>query len=302
MSISFENFQLSIGGDIGNSEGSEKQPNLTWVKKVFHWRWISALLLGITSNILVNAVLDYKYQRSPISFSTDEFLNAIIASFLLLEGMRVITGVLDRRVPWPDGIAKRLGVQFGLHFVYVVTMLNVLLTTITFIFYGGFYSIGDVLVINVAGIILAFFFSIVDTSIYFFKHWKLPSVTGNTLPADLQCTSIQLSLGKVQYRINQESILCAIGQYRMVVVFTSNGQRLLYGQSLESLMKKLDTFRFFQANRQTVLSYKLVQSFKPAAYGKIMVSLVPVNGMTEKIMVSRTRAARFRNWLKHHTR
>lgn len=248
---------------------------------------------------MINIILDYKYQRSLVSFSLEEYFNAIVASAILLEGMRYITRRLDHKIPWSGGVRRRLVAQLGLHLMFIVTVLNVLLISVTYFFYGGFYSFGDLMVINFSVVSLVFFFSLIDTGMFFFTKWKKASSSSNN--AKSLRKPIQLSLGRAQHVVNQENIRCAIGQSGLVVIVTREGRRLPYPQSLDTLMTKLDPDHFFRANRQTILSHQVVQSLRAMDYGKIQVNLASGEGHPKEVIISRPRAAGFRRWLKSQT-
>ena len=275
------------------SRNSERQ-------KGFGWSWISVFLLGILSNTLINAVFDYKHQRPPVSLSVEEYVNAIIASWVLLTGARWISKKLDIKLPWEHGVAKRLSIQLPLQLGFIILSLNALLISITYFIYGGFYAFDELIIINISVVSLTFFFSMIDTGIYFFKRWK----RGDNSSIDNEITEqkpIQMSLGKSKYLIQQNQIKCAISDSGIVLIITEDQRRLPYHESLETLTKKLMKERFFRANRQTVLSHSAVQSIKSREYGKIEVVLAPSKGQPESVIISRTKASEFRKWLKLQT-
>lgn len=266
----------------------------------FGWRWISIFSLGICSNTLINTIFDYKYQRPLVSLSVEEYVNAIIASWVLLAGTRWISRKLDVKLPWEQGVMKRLSIQLPIQLAFIILLLNALLISITYFIYGGFYAFDELMIINLSVVSLTFFFSIIDISIYFFKRWKrgADSSNGNQI---ISYKPIQMSLGKSKYLVQQEQIRCAISDSGLVMIITEEQRRLPYSESLEALMKKLTPQRFFRANRQTVLSHSVVQSIKSLDYGKIEVALIPSNGQPESIIISRTKASEFRKWLKLQT-
>ncbi len=268
-------------------------------KRIFKWSWISILLLGISCNLLINIILDFKYQRSLVSFSLEEYVNAIVASIFLLGGTRLITKNLDKKLPWSVGVKRRMLVQLGLHLLFIIVTLNALVISVTYVFYGGFYAFGDLMVINISVVSLVFFFTLIDTGIFFFSNWKKAS--NQYVISNKDQKPIQLSVGKTQHLITQEDIKCAIGQSGLVVIVTNEGRRLPYTQSLDALMSKLDPRVFFRANRQTIVSHGIVQSMKAMEYGKIQVSLSMENGNPDEVTISRTRAAEFRKWMNAQT-
>ncbi len=284
-----------------NERSKKVKSNVTiaLLKRIFNWRWVSVLLLGISSNLLINIILDFKYQRSLVSFSLEEYFNAIIASIFLLEGTRWIIRILDNKLPWSVGVRRRLMTQLSLQLLFIIATLNALVISVTYFFYGGFYGFGDLMVINISVVSLVFLFTLIDTGIFFFSKWKTASNQKDTPRVEQK--TIQLSVGKTQHLITAGDIRCAIGQSGLVVIVTKEGRRLPYSQSLDALMTKLDPQLFFRANRQTILTHGIVQSMKALEYGKIQVSLLPDNGHPSEVTISRTRAAEFRKWMSTQT-
>lgn len=269
-----------------------------FLQRTFKWHWLSILLLGISANLLINAVLDYKYQRPLISFSLEEYINAIIGAYVFLKGTRWVARKLDKRVPWVAGVRKRLLLQLTLQLLYIIVSLNTLLVSITYFFYGGFYAWDELALINVCVVSLTFFFSSIDSGIYFFNNWKI--LSGKKKGAE-SVKPLQISLGKVQYLIEQNSIQLAISIDATSYVITSDGRKLLYPKSLDALISKLESSHFFRANRQVIVSRTIVKAIKSLEHGKVEVNLMPVPGAPVSITVSRIKAAEFRKWLKAYT-
>ncbi|GAB5530084.1 MAG: hypothetical protein Roseis3KO_18610 [Roseivirga sp.] len=267
--------------------------------RIFRWQWISVLLLGITANLLINAVLDYKYQRPLVSFSLEEYFNALIGAWFFLKGTRWIARMLDKRMTWEAGVAKRLITQLSLQLVYILVALNVLLISITYFIYGGFYTVSDLILINVSVVSITFFFSAINTGIYFYHNWKRGST--RTLPVSAPVDyekPIQITLGKVSHLVPQQDIQCAVSQAGSSIIITKEERKLIYSESLDALMKNLDPKNFFRANRQTIVHYDIIKSVRRLEHGKIEASLKPVNGQPLTTVISRTKAAEFRRWLK----
>ncbi len=266
------------------------------IVKIFRWNWMSVLALGISCNWAINAIFDYKYQRPLVSFSIEEYFNAIVAAAVLLTGTRWITSILDKKLPWTSGVTKRIFVQLGLHLAYILISLNLLLVSITYFVYGGFYTMGDMAVINIGVVSLTFFVSIIDIGIFFYRNWKTHALADKREGAKVQ-NQIRLTLGRSQHLIKESEILYAVSKQGLVIVLTRDHRKLPYGDSLEHLMKSLSPAHFFRANRQTIVRQEVVSSIRSLDYGKIEVSL-SMNGDSETITISRKRAAAFRKWLK----
>ncbi len=266
--------------------------------KIFKWNWVSIVLLGVLINTVVNIVFDYKYQRSLVSLSLEEYLNAIVGAAIFLGGTRWVSKKLNNKFPWEKGVVKRLCIQLGLNLLFIIALTNILVIGITYVFYGGFYEFDELAVINLSVVSLTFFFASIDSGIYFFKNWK--SASGKSGASINRNNPIQLSMGRSHYLIAQENIRCAISKSGLVVIVTNDERKLPYPHSLESLMHDLDPNTFFRANRQIILNRSIVKSIKALDYGKVEVSLIPIptNGQPNEVIISRTRASTFRKWLK----
>jgi LytTr DNA-binding domain len=267
-------------------------------KKAFKWSWLSIVILGFTSNLLVNVILDFKYQRPLVSLSLEETINGVIAALVLLTCTRWLTRKLNKQAPWEEGAKKRLMLQLASVFMLIIVVLNTLLISVTYFFYGGFYAFGDLLIINVTVVTLTLFFSFIDISIYFFNASK--EVGPAYKPAkEFQEKPIEISLGKVRHLVQQNDIQYVMSKSKMAFVNTLDNRSLPYTASLDSLMKLLNPLSFFRANRQTVLTHKVVKSMKSMDHGKIEVVLTSIDDKPkDPIIISRSRAASFRQWMK----
>jgi len=260
------------------------------------WTWISSVLLGISVNTVINLIFDYKYQRDLVSTSLEEYLNAILAAHLLLSGTRWISRKLDKSHPWKQGVIKRLLWQVGSQFIFIVLGLNTLVIGITHAFYGGGYSLDEMMVINISMITLTILFSGIDSSIYFFKNWNSDSIN-QSLANGLEAKPILVSLGKKKHIVEQSEIKFALSQSGLTLIHTRDGRKMPYTQSLEQLYSGLDQCIFFRANRQVILNRNIVKSYKSLPYGKLEVEVSCEELDSQQVHISRTRATEFRKWL-----
>ena len=278
-------------------QSSSTQPKSA---KALMWHWGSIVLLGVVSNTAINAIFDYKYQRPLLSISLEEYFNAIVASWVLLSGTRWISGLLDNRMPWQRQVFKRLWTQVGLHLLFIIVVLNALLISITYYFYGGFYATGDLFVIDLTVVVLSFFFSSIDTGIVFYKHWNEVRPIAEPSMAVSQEPTIEVNWGKTRQLIRQSEILYAMSEHNAIYLYTEDGKRLLSNKSLDALSEVLDPHLFFRANRQSLVRATAVSSFKSLPQGKVQ-AVFGVNGHSREVVVSRAKAAAFRSWVRAQT-
>ncbi len=268
--------------------------------KVLQWRWISIFLLGISGNTLVNAILDFKYQRALLSISLAEYIVSIIAAGILLEGTRWITMKLNGTLTWDEAPIKRLAFQLFTHFTFISIVSSTLLFAITYILYGNFHVLSDVFIVIISVVLLTFFFGTVDTGISFYKNWR------NTIRHSSHINKetgkfLKTTLGKKQHLINPSEIESILSIQNQVYIYTTNGKRYPSDKSLDSLMDYLDSGSFFKINRQAVLKFTTIRSFKSLTHGKVAVTYSPDGKDLFQGQISRTKAASFRNWIREYT-
>ncbi|MDR0394117.1 MAG: LytTR family DNA-binding domain-containing protein [Tannerella sp.] len=91
-----------------------------------------------------------------------------------------------------------------------------------------------------------------------------------------------------------DRIAYVCSEYKMAKIVTFDQQSYVLDMSLDELSKQLDPRFFFRANRQFLLSHKAIDYISLWFGSKLSVNLtVPAH---EKIIVSRARAANFKNW------
>lgn len=265
-------------------------------KSIFKWRWLSIFLLGLLANSLVNLMLDLKYQRQPLSISFEEYVNAIIGAWIILGGTRWVSSRLDRRLPWKERPVRRLLIQLGLHLLFIASVFNLVLMGVTYLLYGGFYGLGDLMVIDISVVALSFLFSSVDSSLSFFSSWRKAESSPEIADSKVE-NPIEVVMGKVRYLVKPSELSLARSEDGLVFIYTAD-KRLLYNGSLDSLMELLDNTSFFRANRQHILHISAVHSFNSLPQGKVKVVFSLFDKTLNELTVSRTKAAAFRQWMK----
>ena len=91
-----------------------------------------------------------------------------------------------------------------------------------------------------------------------------------------------------------EDIAYFYAELKIARVITFDSQSYSLDSSLEELMKHLNPDQFYRVNRQYIVAHKAIKDISIWFGGKLSVNLtVPVS---EKIIVSRARAAEFKSW------
>lgn len=83
----------------------------------------------------------------------------------------------------------------------------------------------------------------------------------------------------------------------LVYIQTTDNQRYIIEETLEELEKQLEPDSFFRANRQYIVNRKAIQEMEHYFNGRLLIKLNPAS--TEKVLVSKARAAIFKKWLNH---
>lgn len=265
------------------------------LQKLFTWKWSSVVLLGICLNFVINLFLDFKYQRPPVSFSLEEYVNAIIGASFLLGGSRVISRLLDKKLPWSTGVRRRLFIQSACQLLYIFLALNILLIGVTYMLYNGEFTSPDLLLINICTVTSVFFFASADTAIALYRHSKSQRITSVSVISSE--TTIAVTLGVTTHLIKPVDVCCAYHQAGVVVIRTNQGRNFVYDQSLSELMNLLPSRDFFRANRQYIIHRGIIQNHKSADYGKIEVVIHHSTDEARTLVISRTKASAFRKWL-----
>lgn len=98
--------------------------------------------------------------------------------------------------------------------------------------------------------------------------------------------------------IHFENILCIYSNQKISYLITSEGKQMVLDESLEKLEERLDAQKFFRANRQYIITSKLVKEFKSKAEGKIEITINALPNLPSCISVSRLKSHAFRKWLE----
>jgi DNA-binding LytR/AlgR family response regulator len=111
---------------------------------------------------------------------------------------------------------------------------------------------------------------------------------------------------KTRFLVQQNDQLLPIAQSEIAYFFTANemvclvrddGRQFLIDYTLEELSNLLDPAHFFRLNRQYIAALPAVQKIHTYFNGKLKIELAP--SAKEEILVSREKAAIFKEWLEN---
>lgn len=84
---------------------------------------------------------------------------------------------------------------------------------------------------------------------------------------------------------------------RITIATTHSGDEHLIDLTLDKLTEQLDPDRFFRANRQTIVQIDAIKKIEPYFNHKVIVIVSPA--APEKIIVSKEKLPRFKEWLNY---
>lgn len=271
-----------------------------FLKSSIFWRIIEPIILGSIVNIVVNYIFD---PFEP-DFILEEFLVAIVLAIPITEINHFISQRLDRKFNWTNHFALR----FLYHLIYLtialLIVLNVLGNLYIWIIGDDFYSLNEILIINLSVFVIALLLTIFQWLFQFYKNWQKAEINfQNTneelykIKSELEKGSQELELqkGNSTLRINIGDIKYVKSEFGIVWVYYNN-DKAVFNSSLSSLSEYLPKKYFFQANRNAIISRDSVLSFSNSIYGKIDLQLKELYNENQRITISRLKASRFRKW------
>ena len=99
------------------------------------------------------------------------------------------------------------------------------------------------------------------------------------------------------FKLGVEDIAFFYFDARVTFAVTFEGRQHILNQSLDKLEEELDPEMFFRSNRQTIINVEAIEKFESYFSGKLVVKLV--NGLNDKVMISRAKAGAFKEWMNH---
>ena len=186
---------------------------------------------------------------------------------------------------------SQLAWLFLIDFSIIFFVINFLGSAYMLILYGDTYSYEEYIVINMVTMSFTSIFIISD--LYIQKRRREHLEEKNLDP-------IAVNYKKGLKWVDQSDIeMCYV---KNGVTFIVAGQKhYICDQSLGELESLLQGDKFIRANRQFILTKKVIENTKSSEYGKIIIDLKDEESFPEQIIVSRKQAAKFRSWLSNST-
>ncbi len=269
-------------------------------KSMGYWRIIEPILLGSIANIVINFIFN---PASP-DFILEEFLIAIVFAAMLTEINRIIDFRLERKLSWTKNLWKRFLYQLVYLTAALLVVINIIGNIYTWMIGDGFYSLKELLIINLCVFVVALLFTFFKWSVHFYKNWMNAehSLTDSTkelneLKSEVEKSSNQIELQKANsiLQISAKDINFVKSDLGVVWVYY-DGTKAVFNGSLLSLMELLPRHLFFLATRNTIIRQETILSISPSTYGKIDLKLKDIDNDNTSITISRLKAASFRRW------
>ncbi len=267
--------------------------------KIDFWRFLEPLFLGCIANILINFI----FKPNNPDFILQEFVTAIAFSILVTEINRFIDGKLEHRIPWTRQLGKRFVYQLSFLTLTLLVILNGVGNLYIWLIGDDFYSIKELVIINLSVFLVALLLTLIKWAVHFYKNWKnaeheldSSKETLNKIKVELDKsdTYVELQRGNENLRVSIADVIHAETQNGVVWVYYQV-TRAVYPGTLDSLTSHLPKHQFFLASRNAVVNKDSIVSISPSTYGKIDIGLMsPLE--EHQITVSRLKAAQFRKW------
>jgi len=246
---------------------------------------------------LINAI-NYYLTYSNIHFNfflLITFTIDTVQGYIAWLAVRKIIIYLDKRLPYTPFPMKRILVQL---FITTFTGLIIIALTTELISWiarkkpapSDFYAM-DLMIIGI------WFFVIngVYIGIYFYRQWI--TAEREKIRNKSENGSISVRIGNQNILVKFEDILlfCIDGEY--VQLIQKNNKKFYCDQSLDKLEKTLPPSTFFRLNRQIIMHRQAISGIKRIENGKLLVLPTVTFVYAQELIVSRTKAPSFKEWL-----
>jgi DNA-binding LytR/AlgR family response regulator len=212
-------------------------------------------------------------------------------------GARAFIFYLDRKLPYKEGLIKRITVQVIGTLLIGLFIISVL-TEITSLVAKGkmapldFYSF-DLFIIGI------WFFVVngIYLGIYFYSLYQQTEAQRQQ-EKQIKVDGLFVKQGKQELRLNYDDFEGFFVDEDYAVACQLSGNKFYLAQSLDKIEKTLPTEIFFRLSRQYIIHRQVVTGFKRSDNGKILVQLQAKSNFPPEVAVSRLRAPAFKSWFQ----
>lgn len=117
------------------------------------------------------------------------------------------------------------------------------------------------------------------------------------LPQKKEKERFTIRVGNRTFFVGYSETAFLYSSEKITHLVTTEGKQYIYDRSLDRVFPELPDEMFFRANRQFIVTRNVVREIKTAANGKIKVYLNTTDRFPHRIIVSRLKAAAFREWI-----
>lgn len=248
--------------------------------------FISAINYYLTySNIKLNGFL-------ALTFTIDT-----VQGYFGWFGARAFIFYLDKKMPYEQGLLKRIAIQVVGTLCVGLTIISLLTELTSLIARGNFAPIDfysfDLFIIGI------WFFVVngVYLGIYFYRLYQHAEATRQQ-ENKIKTSGIYVKQGKQELLLNYDDLEGFYVDDEYAAASQLGGKKFYISQSLDKIEKTLPPGTFFRLSRQHIVHRQLVLGFKRSDNGKILVHLKATPNFPAEITVSRLRAPAFKSWFQ----
>jgi len=230
------------------------------------------------------------------SLSNSPFYIKLLAALLIagffLEFVHWVTVTLDKVYDWKERPLARLALQFVLG-VLLPGLIDFLFLSLYKWYFGltsmhenpGSHSSFSAMVLPV------FLFNLYYL---FYYHILRRKETKNLTKAENELLLVQQ--GNKTIPVLLQDIRYIHRQDRLNYLITSVETRYFLSETLDELERQLPSRNFFRVNRKMIIHYRACTHFQSNGHGKLLLRLNP--SFPEDIVVSQSKAAKFKEWIR----
>lgn len=218
-----------------------------------------------------------------------------VQGYIAWAAVRKIIIYLDRRIPYFPNPVKRILVQ-----LFITTVAGLLIIALTTELISriarkrpapsDFYAM-DLLIIGI------WFFVIngVYIGLYLYRQWIKAEHDKKTGKNAVESLPVRIGNQNILVRFEDIMLFCIEGDYVQLV--QKNTKTYYCDQSLDKLEKMLPQAYFFRINRQFIMHRQAINGIRRIENGKLLVVSTLLSDNVPELVVSRTKARTFKEWL-----